>query len=79
MCQQQTQTLAAANSNPNSSKFKPWQKQYQTLAAANLNPFALKLKEKFTDLPCSVNQEPSGKKIALILAYMCMLRIHSNL
>ena len=34
---------------------------------------------KFTDLICSVHQDPSRQKVASITAYMCsILRVHSN-
>ena len=34
---------------------------------------------KFTDLVCSVHQEPSRQKVASIWAYMCnILKVHSN-
>ena len=35
---------------------------------------------KFTDLICSVNQNPGRKKVASILVYMCRrLRVHSTI
>ena len=54
-------------------------KPYPILIRVHSNHSLCPSIHKFTDLICSVHQDPGSQKVASVWAYMCsILRVHSN-